>query len=110
MTIPNPENAVIEIKKLRDYCLNMNHPRGKHKAKVFHSALGIKRDDAEFLQQKLSEAVTSDEAEKEFSDRFGDRYVIDFQLDTERGEATIRSSWIVRNDETFPRFVSCYVL
>ncbi len=34
--LPNAENAQIPIKKLKDYyCLNENHPKGKHKARVF---------------------------------------------------------------------------
>ncbi len=47
MKLPNAENAVIDIKKLRDYCLNPNHPEGKHKARVFLEKLDIGRDDAE---------------------------------------------------------------
>ncbi len=49
MKLPNAENAVIDIKKLRDYCLNPNHPEGKHKARVFLEKLDIGRDDAERL-------------------------------------------------------------
>ena len=40
MTLPHAEAAVVEVvdpRKLRDYCLNPNHPRGKHKARVFRS-------------------------------------------------------------------------
>jgi hypothetical protein len=32
MKLSNPENAVADVRKLRDYCLNPEHPRGKHKA------------------------------------------------------------------------------
>lgn len=40
MKLPNAENAVIDIAKLRDYSLNPNHPEGKHKARVFQAKLG----------------------------------------------------------------------
>jgi hypothetical protein len=46
MKLPNAENAVIDIAKLRDYCLNPNHPEGKHKARAFLEKLDMRRDDA----------------------------------------------------------------
>ena len=34
MNLPKPELAVVEIAKLRDYCLNPDHLRGRHKARA----------------------------------------------------------------------------
>ena len=47
--------------KLRSYCLNPRHPRGRHKARVFASALGITRENAGLLRQALLEAAESAE-------------------------------------------------
>ena len=47
MKMPNGDKAVVEIEKLSQYCLNPLHPRGRHKARVFESALGITGEDAE---------------------------------------------------------------
>jgi hypothetical protein len=47
MTIPHAERAVVDIRKLRDYCLNPTHDEGKHKARLFVAALGMTRGDAE---------------------------------------------------------------
>ena len=44
---------VVEIAKLRDYCLSDTHPRGRHKARVFRSRLGLSASDAEWLRQSL---------------------------------------------------------
>jgi hypothetical protein len=33
--LPNAENAVVEIRKLSEYCLNPEHPKGKDKARLF---------------------------------------------------------------------------
>ena len=30
--LPNAERAVVDVEKLRSYCLNLGHPRGQHKA------------------------------------------------------------------------------
>lgn len=40
MQIPNCERAIVDIVKLRDYCLNLDHIRGRHKARVFLNVLG----------------------------------------------------------------------
>ena len=37
MRLPNGERAVIDIRKLQEYCLNSQHPRGRNKARVFAS-------------------------------------------------------------------------
>jgi hypothetical protein len=38
---PHAESAVLDIRKLEDYCLNPSHPRGRHKARVFLDEAGI---------------------------------------------------------------------
>ena len=45
MIIPNAERAAVDIRKLHDYCLNPDHDEGKHKARLFHKALGMTAQD-----------------------------------------------------------------
>jgi sarcosine oxidase delta subunit len=40
MKLPNIDRAVVDVRKLRDYCFSREHPRGQHKARVFQSAFG----------------------------------------------------------------------
>jgi hypothetical protein len=40
-TLPNGENAILDLRKLEDYCLSTEHARGRHKARVFRDALGV---------------------------------------------------------------------
>ena len=47
MIFPNAERAVVDIRKLRDYCLDLTHDEGKHKARLFAAALGMTRDDVD---------------------------------------------------------------
>jgi hypothetical protein len=56
------------------------------------------------------QAVVDTEAVVERVDEFGDRYRIDFELATSIGQATIRSAWIIRVGEDFPRRTTCFVL
>ena len=53
MKLPAGGNAVVDVAKIRDYCLNPAHPRGRHKARVFASTLGLTPTDAEFLCNEL---------------------------------------------------------
>jgi len=63
MPIPNAERAVVDIRKLRDYCLNPMHDEGQHKARLFVAALGITADDAEDLRVLLLQAVKTSDAQ-----------------------------------------------
>jgi hypothetical protein len=110
MRLPHAENAVVDIRKLRDYCLNTEHDEGKHKARLFVAALGMNADDAEALQAALLEAATTQEAETGRKDAFGQRYTIDFKVDWRGNEAVIRSGWILENDSDTPRLTTCYPL
>jgi len=103
---------VVDVAKLRDYCLSETHPRGRHKARVFRSRLGLTAGDAEALRQALLEAIESrmEELRPTDSDEYGQRYVLDFGITTHSGTARIRSGWIVPVNEDVLRFTSCYVL
>lgn len=105
-------NIVVEIAKLRDYCLNHRHPRGRHKARVFQSRLGLMSDDAELLRQALIQAAEQRPGDLRTaeSDPYGQRYTLDFEMTTSTGTATIRSTWIVKSGESVLRLTSCYVL
>jgi hypothetical protein len=47
MKLPNAERAFVDVAKLRDYSLNAEHKEGKHKARVFAAALGLRSGDVE---------------------------------------------------------------
>ncbi|MBW4634678.1 MAG: hypothetical protein KME30_23050 [Iphinoe sp. HA4291-MV1] len=110
MLIPNAENAVVDIRKLRDYCLNLEHDDGKHKARLFSSKLGMTADDAEQLRQILLEIVKTHSARLGRQDEFGQRYTLDFQMKWQDRSAIIRSGWIIEHDSEIPRLTTCYPL
>ncbi len=95
--------------KLQECCLSLTYPRGRHKARVFAAVLGLTADDAEILRDALLQAALTEDATPADQDEFGQRYVIDFQMQGPQGTAIVRSAWIVRTGEQFPRLTSCYV-
>jgi hypothetical protein len=100
----------LKLRSIRDYCLDPHHPRGRHKARVFASSLGLMQVDAEFLREALLRAARESEVVAGQSDEYGHRYSLDFQLSRRNRQAIVRSSWIVLRGETVPRLTSCFVL
>ncbi|MHB1309172.1 MAG: DUF6883 domain-containing protein [Limisphaerales bacterium] len=110
MRLPHASGAVIDRRKLEEYCLSFDHPRGRHKARVFHSALGITAGGAAEFELRIREALEVEPFTEGHRDRFGRRYTMDFRWEREGMSAVIRTTWIIRSGEDFPRLTSCYVL
>lgn len=110
MKLPNPDKAIISSGKLEGYALNRDHSEGRHKAVVFRSALGMGIGEAEELRMALRQALRTEEALATKRNAHGQKYQIDFKVTRIDRSAIVRSAWIVRNGEDFPRLVTCYVL
>lgn len=108
MKLPGGETAIVDLRKLTDYCLSPDHPRGKHKARVF-ATLGFTTENAQELRAALLSATANSDALPAASDQFGQRYVIESEIKGQRGLGIIRSTWIVRRGETAPRLTSCFM-
>jgi hypothetical protein len=107
---PHSGSAAVDIRKLRDYVLSPDHRRGRHKARVFAATLGLTVEHADRLRSALLAAAREGDAVAGDRDEFGQRFVLDFVMTGPNGTATVRSSWIVRRGEDFPRLASCFVL
>ncbi len=93
--MPQRFNSIeLQIEKLRDYCLSETHPRGRHKARVFRSRLGLVAADAELLRQTLLDAALNRQVDLRPTDAddYGQRYVLDFSMATAVGTAVVRSA------------------
>lgn len=89
---------------------NPNHEIGKHKARVFKSALNLTYQDAEVLQSALLEAVKTVEAEIGKLDKHGQRYTVDFEFEWQGRRAVIRSGWIIRFESEIPHLITCLIV
>lgn len=108
--LPNSEAAVVDLGKLFNYCLNPEHPKGGHKARVFSSVLGLTQQNGLYLQQALLDAAQRHEAIPKLADEHGERFEVRFLLTGPNGNtAEVISGWIVDAGETFPRLISCYL-
>ena len=108
--LPNGDGAILDIRKIEDYCLSPSHPRGRHKARVFREALDLQRGDAAWLRDVLLEAARSSEAAPIAVDPWGTHWRLDATVRRQGMSVVVRTIWIVRAGEGVPRFVSCWVL
>ena len=110
MRLPNADQAIIDRRKLTDYCLSPEHDDGRHKARLFQDILGLNHENADLLLDALRQAAAGGNATVGRTDNYGQRYVIDFEFAGPAGKATIRSAWIIRAGENVPRLVTCFIL
>ncbi|PZN97489.1 MAG: hypothetical protein DCF29_22455 [Alphaproteobacteria bacterium] len=108
MKLPGGGQAVVPEGKIEAYCLSADHPEGRHKARVFASALGLTRADAPYLKRRLLEAAREAEAEPVGTTPFGTLYRVRFMLEFRGRTALIRSGWIVGSDGV-PRLTTAMV-
>lgn len=108
--LPNYIAALLELTKLRDYCLSTTHPRGRHKARQFASSLNISANDAEWLREVILRGLSYTEAISQDNDEFGKRWRMDMLLTRQNRRVMVRTIWMIRHAENFPRFITCWVL
>jgi len=110
MRLPGGERAVVDIRKLRDYCLDPLHLRGRHKARVFRNAVGIGQADADWLRDIVLDGVRANEAVELTQDSYGSRWRVDIPVERGGKTAMLRTIWIVRIGGDVPVFVTCWVV
>jgi hypothetical protein len=108
--LPQGVLAVVDVRKIEDYCLNPSHPRGCQKAPVFREVLGLTREDAVWLRNELLAAAESAGAMPLTSDAWGEQWRVDSQVTRQGRTVVVRSIWIIRAGEFQPRFVSGWIL
>ena len=109
MKLPNFQKVIIPESKLSGYCLNLEHEDGQHKARVFRAALGLTDENSDELKNALLQATMNYEAELQKNTANGDLYIILFPMTRNDKTEIIKSVWIIRSNEDFPRLVTCYI-
>ncbi|MCF8076871.1 MAG: hypothetical protein K9L23_21935 [Desulfotignum sp.] len=109
MKLPNAEKAIIDERKIKEYCLNPDHPRGKHKAKVFLSLLGITSEKSPELINQIRKKIMGADCLKGDADAYGQRFTVDVEIEIDTKKAVVRTGWILKQNETRPVFTTCYV-
>jgi uncharacterized protein DUF6883 len=107
--LPRAREAVIPTDKLAGYALDPEHPRGRHKARVFAAALGIRQSDWRYLHDQLLEAVADAEVRGTRITPHGVLYDVVVLIDGLNGATQrVATIWLVAGDRP-PRLVSTWV-
>lgn len=105
MRIPAADQAIIAIEKVVDYLLNVDHPDGGSKARVFAHA-GFSMDRPEEFEKALREQHLTRDAQPGKDSPFGNKYEITAYLIGPTGEVLVTSVWMIRHGEAFPRLIT----
>lgn len=93
------ERLVIDERKLTEYALSPDSQRGKHKARVFRSALGFTLGNYQPLLEQIESQALFATAEMTRVSNFGEHYTVDLPITGENGKlATVRTTWIIGVD------------
>ncbi|MFB2839502.1 DUF6883 domain-containing protein [Floridanema evergladense] len=107
MKLPNGDSAEIPMQKLTGYCLNTNHSKGKHKARVFQSALGITIQNANVLYKLIQLAAIEGEVVQQSATEFGQLFKVDWIVTNTNIE--LRTIWEITSNNPNPRLVSAFI-
>lgn len=108
MKLPNGNQAEISMQKLINYCLNPEHSKGKDKARVFKSCLGITQENAEALRLLVQQAAIEGEVVQQVTTKFGQQYKVDWTIQDSEG-IQLRTIWEIRATECNPRLISAFI-
>jgi uncharacterized protein DUF6883 len=108
MKLPNGHRAIVDEKKLRNYCLSPEHSRGRNKARLFAAAIGLTKADTKKLREALLKAAVESEATPAAQNGFGQLYEVRFEMTGPHGSKTVLSAWIIEKTNDIPRLVTCY--
>lgn len=108
MRLPNPDRAVVDDAKVRDYLLSREHPVGQFKAAVFASA-GYRRESWQTLKADLIAVALLDGARLKATTQYGRLFELPAILEGPVQRALpVTTVWLVPRGGEFPRLVTVY--
>jgi hypothetical protein len=107
--LPRAREATIPTAKLIGYALSTTHERGRHKARVFASALGITANDWRYLHDQILTALSDGEVRSTYVTPFGIAYEMIVMIDGLSGRPVpVVTTWMV-SAAAAPRLTSTWV-
>jgi hypothetical protein len=105
------DEVIIDSRKLTDYALDLENPKGKDKAVMFARHLGYTKDNYRSLLDQIYDRVLDAEAIPQNQDRFGVRYQVDLEIrgvEVEQLEI-VRTGWLIAPDAKQARLTTLYI-
>ena len=106
--LPNAEQARVAPEKTRDYLLNIEHRRGRAKARFF-LRFGFTREEWQVFAEALQAHAIANEVISTRETSCGTHYVVDGSLETPDGRnPRVWTVWELTPDSEVPRFITAY--
>lgn len=106
MKLPNAEKAVIEVSKLTDYLLNINHRRGGAKATLLIRC-GYTQENWQQLEVDIRQYHLNADISLIKETAYGVRYEITANLITPSGrQLRVKTVWQIDIGENYPRLIT----
>lgn len=101
----------IDPRKLTEYALNPDNPKGANKAFMFQRHLGFTASNYQPLLEQIESKILDAEAIFQFEDEHGKRYQIDIEIQgiSPHQKEIVRTGWIIESNTDLARLVTLYV-
>lgn len=108
--LPEYLNAADINKKLTSYSLNPEHETGKHKARVFESALGYNQNNVNKLEQEIKKGLSKFKATGKTETAYGTKFTVKMLIKGADGNMQpVITAWQIDKEKSNPRMVTAYV-
>jgi hypothetical protein len=109
-SLAHADRATIDVeRKVLGYALDPQNEVGKHKARVFKSALGYDRNNFGPLVEQIRDGIKNNPAIPGEVDKYGVRFSVDVSVTGPEGSGQVRTSWIYRPNSEAPDLTSMRV-
>ncbi len=104
-------DIIIDTRKLTEYALNPDNPKGADKAVMFERHLGFTKNNYQLLLNKIKATALDAEAVLQKQDIHGQRYQVDLEITgvQPEQEEIVRTAWIIESNSTLARLVTLYL-
>jgi hypothetical protein len=102
---------IIDPRKLTDYALDPESPRGKDKAMMFQRHLGYTKENHQVLLDQINSLILDAEAIPQSEDQFGTRYQVDLQIQGIEAQQMemVRTGWLIAPDSKQAKLTTLYI-
>jgi hypothetical protein len=103
--------TIIDPRKLTDYALDPENPKGKDKAVMFEKYLGYTKDNYQSLLDQINDLVLDAAAIPQNQDQFGTRYRVDLEIkgiEMQQVEI-VRTGWLIPPNSRQARLTTLYI-
>lgn len=103
--------VIIDPRKLTDYALDLENPKGKDKALMFQRHLGYTKENYQILLDQINDLILDAEATPQSEDQFGTRYQVDLEIQGIEPQQieTVRTGWLISPNSQQAKLTTLYV-